>query len=313
MKVGLSASLIVWLVWSGTLNLASLHVLVASARMIFLTLALWIVVALALNTLRWTLILRALGTPITTGRALVLQAMAAFFNTAVPGNVGGDVLKNYYQMPGRAWAVAAAASLERFAGLVGLLWMGLLVMAGRPSLFLARGGVSVLAAVLLLLGVGSVLASLAGLYLLGRRAGLPRKATNHPLSRLLERLRRAFPDPARTGRLALWAVLTSVLMHLGNLAYFWFVARELAHTELKLLQLAAVFPLGMLTVVLPISVSGLGVGHAAFEGLFHTIGATGGADVFNVFIVGAIAPNVMGAVPYLWLRRSGSPPAPDAG
>jgi hypothetical protein len=71
---------------------------------------------------------------------------------------------------------------------------------------------------------------------------------------------------------------------------------------------ATVFPLGILTMIVPISPAGLGVGHVAFERLFESIGVHGGATVFNVYLIGLLAPCLTGVIPYLALKKSGALP-----
>ena len=59
----------------------------------------------------------------------------------------------------------------------------------------------------------------------------------------------------------------------------------------------------MLSLVLPISPGGIGVGHVAFAELFKLIGVEGGATIFNVYLVGQIAPAMLGAIPYVLEKR----------
>jgi hypothetical protein len=73
-------------------------------------------------------------------------------------------------------------------------------------------------------------------------------------------------------------------------------------------QMAAVYPLGMLSVLLPISYAGFGVGHLAFEKLFTMVGLTNGANVLNVYLIGQIVPCLSGVIPYLMLKRDATPP-----
>ena len=62
------------------------------------------------------------------------------------------------------------------------------------------------------------------------------------------------------------------------------------------------------------------MGHVAFDRLFALVGLTGGANVFNVFLISQGAPALLGVIPYLAMRRSAPPPraaaeaadAPDA-
>ena len=93
--------------------------------------------------------------------------------------------------------------------------------------------------------------------------------------------------------------------------------RALLEQDVPYSAVATVFPLGLLTLVLPISPSGLGVGHVAFKRLFEAIGLTGGATVFNVYLLGQITPCLLGVFSFLSLKRRGElptelPPEPEA-
>ncbi len=46
-----------------------------------------------------------------------------------------------------------------------------------------------------------------------------------------------------------------------------------------------------------------------FSELYRVVGLTRGADVFNAFLVAMLAPCILGAVPYVFMRRK----APAAG
>jgi hypothetical protein len=95
--------------------------------------------------------------------------------------------------------------------------------------------------------------------------------------------------------------------HACGMALFTIVARAITDQDVPYAAVATVFPLGLLTLVLPVSVAGFGVGHFAFEGLCQSIGVRGGADIFNVYIVGALTPCLLGFVPYLALRKRETP------
>jgi hypothetical protein len=99
------------------------------------------------------------------------------------------------------------------------------------------------------------------------------------------------------------ALVVSVLMHMGNVLLFLFLTQQLGNPQATFAQIAMVFPLGMLTLIIPISISGFGVGHLMFNALFAVIGLSAGATIFNVFIVSQLAPCLLGAIPYLFMRR----------
>jgi uncharacterized membrane protein YbhN (UPF0104 family) len=63
---------------------------------------------------------------------------------------------------------------------------------------------------------------------------------------------------------------------------------------------------GMLANAVPITPGGLGVGEAAFEGLFALVGVAGGATLLFLWRVGVVPVAVLGAILYLMgVRRAG--------
>ena len=61
--------------------------------------------------------------------------------------------------------------------------------------------------------------------------------------------------------------------------------------------------------MVPVSPGGIGVGHVAFDRLFSMIGISGGASVFNAYLIGQMAVSLLCVFPYLALRRSHALPA----
>ena len=210
-------------------------------------------------------------------------------------------MKNYYVMPSRRGAILCAALVERYVGLLGLFAVALLFQFS-PSL-------PPRAASVFLLVDAVVLAMACGLVAL---VAVVRRLENYPggsdrgawVARLIG-LAREF-RAANLGRGALISLLISALMHLVCIWYFVLITSTLRGAAVPISLVAPIYPLGMLTVVLPISVAGLGVGHLAFEELFSWVGLTGGANTFNVFIVGALAPSLVGVIPYLLMKKSPS-------
>jgi hypothetical protein len=64
-----------------------------------------------------------------------------------------------------------------------------------------------------------------------------------------------------------------------------------------------------MTTALPLAPGGLGVGHYAFDRMFALVGWHGGANVFNVLVLGQLALNLLGFIPYLLHRAE--IPAPN--
>ena len=57
-------------------------------------------------------------------------------------------------------------------------------------------------------------------------------------------------------------------------------------------------PIGLITVAIPIAPGGIGIGHAAFESLYQLAGLSGGADIFNLFIIVQLGVFMLGGIPY---------------
>ncbi len=310
LKAFVTVGLISWLAMSGSLDMASLGVLLHSPKILAATLGTWLVTAGLLSALRWRLLLTMVGVQLPLGRAVALQAMGHFFNGVVPGNVGGDVLKNIHvqrSLPReeRGHVVLVVLS-ERLAGLAGLVWVAALsVIFGGMNLHeQARslvGGLGVLA-------VGFALLPTVGPYLVTRLAPVERATWPSWLRRALALARSSLEVLQRGKRQLLGAFLLSMGMHGIGMLLFALLTRELGNADAELSRVALVFPLGMLSLAVPISLAGMGVGHVAFQKLFEMVSLVNGATIFNVYIVGQIAPSIVGVVPYLLMR----PKKPEA-
>jgi hypothetical protein len=71
--------------------------------------------------------------------------------------------------------------------------------------------------------------------------------------------------------------------------------------------------LGLVANALPITPGGLGVGEAAFEGLFRTVGYAGGAQMILAWRAGMLALCCVGCVFYIAGNRKQRHPLSEAG
>ena len=72
----------------------------------------------------------------------------------------------------------------------------------------------------------------------------------------------------------------------------------------KPLLLVVLVPIGIFIMTLPISFSGLGVGHLAFAELLKIAGISNGADVFTIYFAFSFIFNLLGFFPFLSIWRS---------
>ena len=226
----------------------------------------------------------------------------------IPGNVGGDIVKALYvardQDAVKRPAILLVVVLERALGLAGLLALGGVMVAVRGPMLAARGlaGLAWTVAMLAAASIGGLIA----LTLVARRWGArltERVSGPSRLGRFLGKVMSAMTLLSAKPQVLVRGLLYSVALHGTTMAFFTLLARYLSHTDVGYGDVATVFPLGMLTLLLPISPSGFGVGHVAFDRLLWMIGLEGGATIFNVFLIGQVVPGLTGVIPYLALRR----------
>jgi uncharacterized membrane protein YbhN (UPF0104 family) len=80
--------------------------------------------AVGLQIVRWYLLVRALDLPFTLRNALRLGLVGSFYNTFLPGAVGGDLIKAYAiakNSPGNRTKAVATVVADRAIGLFGLI------------------------------------------------------------------------------------------------------------------------------------------------------------------------------------------------
>lgn len=86
--------------------------------------AVLVALAVSCQILRWYLLVRALDLPFTLRNAFRIGMVGYFYNTLLPGSIGGDFLKAYVmwkEHPERKAAAVATVIVDRMLGLFGLL------------------------------------------------------------------------------------------------------------------------------------------------------------------------------------------------
>lgn len=312
-KVAVAGALIGWLVRSGALDFGALRVMIDRPWLLAATLGLFLLSAIV-ATLRWAALLRIAGVRPPLPRLFQLQLTALFFNVVIPGNVGGDVVKALYvarDAPAeKRTTILLIVFVERLLGLGGLVTMATLVTALRGSALWADPLLRPLATTVAILGAATVLGPAVFLVVMNRagsRLGGWTSGTT-AIAKLLGRVVAALRLLSAGPRWLFAALGLSMAMHGITMSYFTVLTHVLTNQDVPYSAIATVFPLGLLTMILPISPSGLGVGHVAFDRLFAAIGLHGGATVFNVYLLGQIAPCLLGVFPYLALRKQGAVP-----
>ena len=311
-RVIIAVLLLGWLVRSGSLDFGALAIFFEHPALLVANLAMFVGTYLV-AAIRWRLLLRIAGVQLSFRRAVHLTFTGAFLNVVAPGGVGGDVVKSIYVArdlaPARRPSVFLIALLDRLLAMAGLVAVAVVLnvaaraVSGDSRLSDATSAIALLALVTLVLPVAALV--------LVRRFGKRLEGSGEGMSRIA-RLRTRLVAAARLvserpGALALSFGL-SIGIHVCGIVWFSVVASAVLDQHVSVARMAAVYPLGMLSVLLPISYAGFGVGHIAFKQLFAMVGLTGGANVLNVYLIGQIVPCLFGVIPYLLLKREAGTP-----
>lgn len=315
-KIVITAALVGWLVHKGALDMRVLGVFLEEKSLLFLDMFVFVLASIVLASMRWRALLSLADVKVAFGRAVHLQFVSLFFNVVIPGNVGGDVIKALYvareQAPEKRASLVLIAFVERLVGLAGLVSVALLVLAFRGVALWENPAFRPFVSTVLLLGAGFVVGPVVFVVAMRSFGAKLEAMASGPskISGLLKKVVASFRLVSAKPMELVKALVLSMGVHSTNMVLFAMMTRIVSKQDAPFGIIATVYPIGLLSLMLPVSAAGAGVGHVAFEKLFVAMGLTRGADVFNVFFFGQIAPCVLGLVPYLMLRAK--EPVPEA-
>jgi uncharacterized membrane protein YbhN (UPF0104 family) len=282
LKVLFGAGIFVWMAASGKLDLAQIAKGFAHWPLMLAILGLGYC-QIGIMVWRWRLLLHAQGIPLSVRRTWGLTMIGLLFNVAIPGAVGGDLIKGYYitrATAGRKTHAATSIAMDRVTGLIGLLFLAAAMVLANLSETLRSPATRSLGALTVVGFLGGLAALYAALFAGGRLSRwsfLPRMARN-VFSALHEYRQKSSVVPV--------ALALSVLNQAITCGSFYLALRSAAVTGIPLGQFFLIVPLGLVTTAVPISPAGVGVGQAAFFALFRIVApsyATAGTAGFTVF------------------------------
>lgn len=285
----------------------------------------WLVLALfafgatgvSLESLRLTLLFRSQGIALGFVEAFRVVALGVFFNAAVPGSTGGDVMKLWYlarDRSGRRVEVATVLAVDRFVALFSILCIVLALAATEVALLAehaAMQSIVVAAAVgWSALALGAVVASSPTLL---RSRLVVRLFARLPLTRYTTRGLDALHRFRSHLGAVLGAFLVSAFGHATLLGLF-VVAGTVLVPDAPPSRVCLLALLGLLVNALPITPGGIGVGEAAFDELFRSAGYAAGSPLILAWRASQIPVFVLGGLLYAggvrrWQRAA--PPATE--
>lgn len=300
-KYGIGFGLLIWVVtryWedNAATGAPGLQSLLSGpvSEVWFLIAAVLTACALGLQLLRWYLLVRALELPFTLRDACRLGLVGVFFNTFLPGSIGGDLLKAYFiarENRERKTRAVATVLIDRALGLFGLVLFVAVLGAGAWGLGEERlAGNAELQRLIELMAVCSG-ATVAGFIVLGY---LPQRRVDRFARRLrwlpkiggvLAEFWYAVWMYRQRPRTMAWGVVLSAASHVALVLAFHAASRVFpatgtaAERPASLAEHLVIAPIGFIVQALPVSPGGVGVGEAAFAGLYQLSGRSASLGV----------------------------------
>jgi glycosyltransferase 2 family protein len=246
------------------------------------------VFAQMVSTLRWKLLLPS---GIGLKKLFSLYMIGAFFNSFLPGIIGGDAIKGFYlyKTTGKVGLALASVFMDRYLGLVVLIAICAVAFPFGYQYLHGSDIEWILLSVIVSFVLGSFL-------FFGLRIG---QRIKH-LADLYHYFYLYRNEKGTIGK----ALLLSVLVQFSGFAAVYILAFGLGQ-DIPFLSVLVYLPLIILISMIPISISGLGVREGAFVLFFGFIGVKpeAAAAISLSWFVSASAGSLIGLIEYVKFKK----------
>ncbi len=303
LKLLVAGAILKWLYSSGKLDFKSALVFFSHPERLILVFIL-VSLQIFIGSFRWKTLLE-----IKTKRSysqlkfLGLQWIGQLFSSILPGAVTGDIIKlGYVTKMDHSLSkryLLLSVFLDRLMGVVGLLFVSGVGSLVYYSDIVALGPemkhVLKINLIMFLFAIGFVAAFFVPSSLVTK---IKQKMTKKLLSDAIATVEVFGQSKMQIIKL----VALSTFSHILAIIIFQIINIDQYESAIRLRDLATIIPIGQITVSIPISPAGLGVGHFAYQKLFSFIHQTNGATLFNNFWLIVLMVNLFGIIPYLFLK-----------
>jgi uncharacterized membrane protein YbhN (UPF0104 family) len=241
-----------------------------------------------ISTLRWKLLL-----PVTLGikKLFPLYMIGSFFNTILPGLIGGDAVKAFYlyQATGRGSLTLSSIFMDRYLGFVTLAAICTIAFPFGYSYFQNSPVVWVLPVIVLTFIIASLL-------VFGLRLGKRIK--------ILAEFYDYFHSYRNQKGIVIKALLISAFVQLSGIFAVYILALGIGE-HVPFLACLIFLPLIIMFTALPISISGIGVREGAFVLFFGLIGIRPGVAIALSlsWFLATTTGSLLGLIEYIRYRK----------
>ena len=304
-KFCLAGVLIYWLIYSGELDLLKTEIFWEKKSLFLFYIFPALFVCMFTQSIRWWLILNSFSISISYSLSFWLTWIGNFFNTILPGLVSGDILKGIYLKKNTEakWiSVYISLLIDRIFGLLGLLFLffisSTLFFLEEQKLFQRVFYVTILCILLF---------SLLGIILMfpsSWQKKLKKYFSWFLNKKIFSILVKVIFILQQNKKKFVISFFLSVFIHFIITLLIYQLSIILFAENLNFWRQALIIPIGLVATALPIAPAGVGVGHIAFDNLYRIFQFSGGATLFNIFIISQILVFLTGFFPFLFFRKT---------
>ncbi len=307
-----AGGIIYWLLQSGRLDFSIVMKSLESGTSVYIASAFYLCAVLT-STFRWKKILEVKTKhTLNYKKILPINWIGLFFSTFLPGVVTGDVVKLLYikdeSHEFSKTFLLTSVFIDRIIGLCGLLFLaGVTSILNYNELTALSKEVTVLIHFNFMLFLGAI-TFIIGLLLpknvqnviYGLCLKVPKIGT-----KIKSTLEQAWLLGSYKKTTFLCLGLSIFVQFLG-ITSIWILTKPYYPAPISLSLLLGIIPIGLISIAIPISPSGAGVGHVVFEKLFSLLGVPNGASLFNLHFLIIIFVNLIGVIPYIFFGKKHS-------
>jgi uncharacterized protein (TIRG00374 family) len=308
LKILFAVGIIYWLVQSGKLNFSALRNLLTPSILLLSVSIIGLNIFMASE--RWRVLVKSQGVPAKVWSSFKLTLIGQFFNFAMPGGVGGDVIKAYYftrEFPGTKVVAATSVLMDRVLGLYAMIFLALAVMiydinhvSHVPTLM------TLFYFIIALFVTFTIALSLVFSSHIYKTQLLKRIINKLPLSEKFMKIYESLHLYGNSLPRITQVIVISLIAQSLAIGFLYMVGVVSGFNDIQAKTYFLVAPLGFMATAIPISPAGVGVGQAAFYFLFNIY--TGhssevGPTTITAFQVCSFVVSLAGAFFYMRYKR----------
>ncbi|OGB98196.1 hypothetical protein A2V82_06750, partial [candidate division KSB1 bacterium RBG_16_48_16] len=301
LRLAISLGLILYIL--NRVGLEALWDTIRTANLSYLVLSISITPVLILvSSWKWHVILAALGVRYSFGGLFWLYVVGYFFNTVLPTNVGGDVVRAVIlgKKTGKNPQAFSSVFVERFTGLTALLLMAIVAfLLAIRKLWDAWIGLALLLA---LVGYAILL------YVLLEPKILKWMGAKIPVAFLRKLI--AKTEKFQSATLALKHKKAALVFAMANSLLFYLVAvfnvyvtTLVFHPGITLADCFIITPIVLVITMIPLSIGGIGLSEGAYVFTFTRLGLVGAVGLSVAFLMRAkaLVAGIVGGIYYSFM------------